>query len=76
MKPKKKKLEEYDDFPAGYNQCVDDYEAWLPSEEEIEKIIMKTMNNLYIDIPSNSNKNMSWSDFTENLAEIIRKRLE
>jgi hypothetical protein len=46
MTPRPKKKEKYSEFIGygieksnGYNQACDDWEAFLPSEEEIEKIL-------------------------------------
>ena len=45
---KPKKLDKFDDmdsrdkgYQAGYNNCIEDYEEFLPDEEEIREMLVK-----------------------------------
>ena len=52
----------------GYNQAVDDYEAWLPSKEEIDKIVSEYILQTNI-------QPVRYSVDRNNLVKAISKRL-
>lgn len=77
MRPKKKErvtdkgtaVEEYNNYVYGYNQSNDGWEAHLPSEAEILRIIQKDTHNK--DFKSFG----SVKAYTERIAKAIKERL-
>ena len=52
----------------GYNQAIDDYEKFLPSESEIEEILVETAKDI-------SDTAERYGDYWYRLAKAIHKRI-